>query len=116
MPSTLSSLMPSAPASVNPLPPFALTSDLASDPRLQEVISAVLAQLSSLLQTPYLSPSPSGGPRGPQCYDALDLEATEEAHIAEGERLRQARISRKSARKVANDKALAEQLASQRAR
>ncbi len=70
---------------------------------------------SPLLQTPKLSPSPSGGPLGPQCYDALDLEAAEATYIAEGERLRQARISRAPARKAANDKALAEQLSSQRA-
>ena len=46
----------------------------------------------------------------------MDLEAAEAAHEAEGERLRLARLSRDSAKKAANDKALAAQLASHRVR
>ena len=80
------------------------------------VISIVHAQLPPLLQTPKLSPSPSEGPPSPQCYDALDLKVAEAAHEAEGERLHLARLSRDSAKKTANDKALAGQLASHRAR
>ena len=79
-------------------------------------MSAVLAHLFPLLQTPKLAPSPSEGPLGPRCYDAFDLEAAEAAHEAEGERLHLARLSRDSAKKTANDKALAGQLASHRAR
>ena len=69
-----------------------LTTDLDSDPRLHEVISAVLAQLSPLLQPPKLSPSPFEGLPCTDCYDALDLDAAEAAHKAEGERLRLARL------------------------
>ena len=106
----------SAPGSVNNLPFFALTTDPTSDPRLQEVISTVLAQLSTLLQPPKLSPSPSEGLPSTQCYDVLDLNAAEAAHKAEGERLHLARLSRDSATKAANDMALVEQLAAHRAR
>jgi len=93
-----------------------LTSDLVSDPRLQEVISAVLSQFSPLLHYPKLSSTSSSQPLGPLCDEALDLESAEAAHIAEGERLRQARILRDSAQKAATERALAEQLASKRAR
>ncbi len=93
-----------------------MTPDLTSDPRLKEVIYAVLVQLSPLLQTPKLSPSLSDAPTGSPTYEAHDFEAAEAAHRAEGNCLRQARISRESAQQAADAKATADQLAAKRAR
>jgi len=108
--------MHNSPEPANLNPPLVLTSNLVSDPRLREVLFVVLAQLSPLLKSPKLSPSPSNGPTGSQCCETLDLEASEGAHKAEGERLRQARISKDSAKQAAEAKAIVDQLASHRAR